>query len=69
MHARNIDNSFIYGKQLQDVRTNQNEVYLVLSNQDARTSSDGLIHLLWNYHKRFENRALACVQFILNLVN
>ena len=68
MHARNIDGNFIYGKTLQDVRTNQDEVYQIVSNLDARTSSDGLIQLLWNYHKRFENRALGCISNLMNLV-
>ena len=68
MHAKDADGNFLYGKQLQDARANQDEVFLVVSNLDSRTSNDGLIQLLWSYHKRFENRALACIQNILNLV-
>lgn len=68
MHAKDADGNFLYGKQLQDARANQDEVFLVVSNLDSRTSTDGLIQLLWSYHKRFENRALACIQNILNLV-
>jgi hypothetical protein len=42
-------------------------VNLVLSALDARSSTDGLIHVLWNYHKRFEGCALTCLQQFLTL--
>lgn len=69
MHAKDSEGNIIYGRQLQEVRSSQDEVYLVISTLDARTSTDGLIHLLWNYHKRFENCALACLTHVLDLAN
>lgn len=67
MHAKDSDGNIVYGRQLQEVRTSLSEVYLIASNLDARASTDGLIHLLWGYHKRFENRALACLQHLLTV--
>lgn len=65
MHAKDAAGNIVYGRQLQEVRSSQDEVYLVVSSLDARSSTEGLTHLLWNYHKRFENRALACLQHFL----
>lgn len=67
MHAKDSESNIIYGRRLQEVRSSQDEVYLVVSNLDARSSTDGLVHLLWNYHKRFENCALACLLHFLTL--
>ena len=39
-----------------------------MSSLDSRTSTDSIIQLLWNYHKRFENRALGCIENLMSLV-
>lgn len=69
MHAKDSAGNIVYGARLKEVRSSVDEVHLVLSTLDARTSTDGLLHLLWNYHKRFENYALTCLQHFLTLAN
>jgi len=67
MHAKDADGNIVYGRQLQDVGSSLHEVYVVASNLDARASTDGLIHVLWGNQKRFENKALACLQHLLSI--
>ena len=40
-----------------------------MSSLDSRIGTDGIIHLLWSCHTRFDNRSLACIQNLLNVVN
>ena len=67
MHAKDSQGNIVYGRQLQEARTSLAEVHLVVSGLDARSSTDGLIHVLWNYHKRFEGCALTCLLQFLTL--
>lgn len=67
MHAKDEAGNIIYGRQLQESRSSQNEVYLVVSNLDARSSANGLVHFLWQRHRRFENSALAVLLHLLKV--